>query len=251
MKTIFDVGMYDGADTAYYLACGYKVIAVEANPDLVDAAKRRFEGQIASGQLSCVNAAISPGGEAVELNLSGQDLGSSSLMSDRIIHKRPIGAITVPGVTLPQLFERFGIPEYLKVDIEGADRLCVLALTSDTRPTYLSFEVGDDVDELLAHAEMIGFRRFKIVNQNSFRELANQRCLYDRLALRLISYMGYREPRLIRREGRFFVAGHSSGPVPWHSDGSWRSGDVTRSRLREARASNILSGWYDIHATVG
>ena len=53
---------------------------------------------------------------------------------------------------MPQLFERFGIPEYLKVDIEGADRLCVLALTSDTRPTYLSFELGDDVDELLEHA---------------------------------------------------------------------------------------------------
>jgi FkbM family methyltransferase len=252
MRKIFDIGMYDGADTAYYLECGYHVIAVEANPELVEDAKLRFEGRIASGQLTCINAAISPGGEPVELTLSGQDLGSSSIFGERVARKRPIGVITVPGVTLRQLFERYGVPEYLKVDIEGADRLCVLALTPDTRPTFLSFEAGDDVDELLSHAETIGFRRFKIVNQNSFRELANQRCLYDRVTHRLMRYMGYREPLFVRRAGRFFATGHSSGPVPWHGDGSWRPGDATRSRLREARASNTLSGWwYDIHATAG
>lgn len=251
MKKIFDIGMYDGADTAYYLECGYQVIAVEANTELVDNAKRRFGAQIASGQLTCVNAAISPNGGAVELTLCGQALSSSSLFSDRIAHLRPTGAITVPGVTLVQLFERYGVPEYLKVDIEGAERLCVLALTSDTRPTFLSFEVGEDVDELLSHAETIGFRRFKIINQNSFRELANQRCLYDRVTHRLMQYLGYREPLMVRRAGHFFVRGHSSGPVPWYSDGQWRSGEATRSRIREARASNTLGGWHDIHATIG
>ena len=243
--------MYDGADTAYYLECGFQVIAVEAVPELVQDAKRRFKEYIASGQLTCVHAAISADGNPVTLNLSGWDLGSSSSLSERMYDKLPIGATTVAGVTLPQLFERYGVPEYLKVDIEGADRLCVLALTAITRPTFLSFEVGNDVGELLSHAERIGFRRFKIINQNSFRELANQRCLYDRIAQRLMRYMGYREPRLIRRAGRFFVTGHSSGPVPWHSDGAWWSSEVTRSRLEKARESNTLAGWYDIHATTG
>ena len=247
---IFDIGMYDGAYTAYYIECGYRVIAVEANPKLVDDAKRRFVTHIASGQLTCVNAAISTNGEDVNLTLSGHDLGSSSLYGDWIANKQPIGAITVPGVTLHQLFERYGVPEYMKVDIEGADRLCVLALTFDTRPAFLSFEVGADVDELLSYAAKIGFQRFKIINQDSFRELANQRCLYDRVVYRLMRYMGYCEPLKIRRAGRFFVAGHSSGPVPWQSDGAWRSVDATRSRLHEARALNSLSGWYDIHATI-
>jgi FkbM family methyltransferase len=98
VKKIFDIGMYDGADTAYYLECGYHVVAVEANPGLVDNAKRRFGAEIASGQLTCVNAAISPNGEEVELALCGQDLSSSSLFSDRIAHRQPIGVITVPGV---------------------------------------------------------------------------------------------------------------------------------------------------------
>jgi FkbM family methyltransferase len=251
VRKVFDIGMYDGADTAYYLECGYRVIAVEANPELVDNAKRRFAAEIASGQLTCVDAAISPSGEAVQLTLCGQDIGSSSLFGDRITNRLPIGTITVRGVTLQQLFERYGVPEYLKVDIEGADRLCVLALTSHTRPAFLSFEVGDDIDELLSHVELIGYERFKIIHQNSFRELANQWCLYDRVAYRLMRYMGYREPLMVRRAGRFFDIARSSGPVPWESDGQWRSGDVTRSRLHRARASNALSGWYDIHARTG
>jgi len=248
---IFDIGMYDGADTAYYLECGYNVIAVEANPELVGRAKRRFAGEICSGQLTCINAAISPNGEDVELNVAGDDPASNSLFSDRIAHKQPIGAITVPGVTLHQLVERFGTPDYLKVDIEGADHLCVLSLTSETRPNFLSFEVGDDVDQLLTHVESIGFQRFKVINQCTFRNLINQRCLYDRVTQRLMRYMGYHEPLRIRRAGRFFVTGRSSGPVPWRSDGPWRSGDATRSGLRKSKTSNGLSDTYDIHATIG
>jgi FkbM family methyltransferase len=250
MKKIFDIGMYDGADTAYYLECGCQVIAIEANTELVEHAKRKFHAQIVSGQLVCINAAISPQGEPVELNLFGHDLGSSSLFDDRIACRRPIGTMKVPGVTLVQLFDRYGVPDYLKVDIEGADRLCILALTSDMRPNFLSFEVGDDVEELMDHVESIGFKRFKIINQNSFRELENEHCLYDRIARRLMQYMGYFQPLKIRRAGRFFVTGHSSGPAPWQSDGHWRSGHSTCSRLQQAKVSNSLSGWYDIHATI-
>jgi FkbM family methyltransferase len=248
---IFDIGMYDGSDTAYYLECGYKVIAVEANPEFVDRAKRRFAGKIASGQLTCINAAISSTGEDVELNLAWDTPASNSLFNNRITNQRPTCAITVPGVTLHQLVEQFGMPDYLKVDIEGADHLCILSLTSETHPNFLSFEVGDDVDQLLSHVETIGFRRFKVINQSSFRNLANQRCLHDRLAHRLMRYMGYHEPLMVRRAGRFFSTGRSSGPVPWRSDGPWRSGDATRSELYKARTSNTLSGAYDIHATIG
>jgi FkbM family methyltransferase len=250
MTMVFDIGMYDGADTAYYLTSGYQVVAVEANPELVDTAKRRFEAEIASGDLTCVHAAISPDGKAVDLHRSGQDLGSSSLSSERIADKRPLPPITVPGITLEQLFERYGVPHYLKVDIEGADRLCVLPLTSARRPTFLSFEIGEDFDDLLSHIASIGYRRFKIINQTSFRELANQRCVYDRVAYRLIHHLGYRDPRLVRRKGRFFALDHSSGPVPWQSDGSWSATEATRSRFHKARASNALTDWYDLHATV-
>ena len=44
---VYDIGMNNGDDTAYYLSLGYKVIAVEAVPDLVDAATERFKFFIA------------------------------------------------------------------------------------------------------------------------------------------------------------------------------------------------------------
>jgi FkbM family methyltransferase len=57
---VIDVGMNDGSDTAYYLHCGYRVIAIEANPQLVAAAKRRFAREIAEGKLAVLNVGIAP-----------------------------------------------------------------------------------------------------------------------------------------------------------------------------------------------
>ena len=34
-KLIYDIGLHRGEDTAYYVARGFNVIAIEANPDLV------------------------------------------------------------------------------------------------------------------------------------------------------------------------------------------------------------------------
>ena len=36
---IFDIGMHTGEDTRFYLNIGYDVIAIEANPFLVEEAK--------------------------------------------------------------------------------------------------------------------------------------------------------------------------------------------------------------------
>src|SRR5205807_8636106 len=41
-RTVFDVGMHDGADTAFYLHQGCAVLAIEADPALAAAGRRRF-----------------------------------------------------------------------------------------------------------------------------------------------------------------------------------------------------------------
>lgn len=51
--------MHTGEDTARYLELGFDVVAVEANPDLVDAASTTFSDALETGQLKIVNAAIS------------------------------------------------------------------------------------------------------------------------------------------------------------------------------------------------
>lgn len=246
MQTIFDIGMFDGSDTDYYLSLGHRVVAVEANPDLVADARRRFEAQVHSGQLSCIHAAISERGEPLQLSLAGTDLGSSSVFHDRTAHKRPMGVVEVPGLSMQALIAEHGVPHFIKVDIEGADRFAVLPLTPESRPAFLSFEIGHDADELLSHTIALGYRRFKVINQNSFREIANLDTWRDRGVRKLFHLLGYADPRRVRRAGRYFKVDHSSGPVPWHSDGHWRSAQSVQSLLK----STELPGWNDIHATV-
>jgi len=247
--TVFDVGMFDGADTEYFLELGHRVVAVEAIPELVRRAEERFAEPIASGRLVCIHAAVTEAPGPVDLVICGDDPGSSSLYRERIEARRPLGSVAVPTITMRELLARHGVPHYLKVDIEGADRHCVLPLTPETRPCYLSFEIGRDVEALLAHAQSVGYSRFKIINQISFRELANDGCLRDRIAGRVMRWLGVAEPSRTRRAGRFFRCGRCSGPVPWMSDGEWRSGAATLSRWRAAAPAP--GAWYDIHATVG
>jgi FkbM family methyltransferase len=245
--SIFDIGLFDGTDTAYYLELG-KVVAVEANPRLVRRAQERFGAEIKSGRLTIVHAAISTDTAPVELTVSGDDLGASSMFQDRVADRKPAGSFTAPGLPILDLIKHYGIPEYMKVDIEGADRFCVLHLTRDTRPRYLSFEIGPDVEELLAHVRSIGYTRFKIINQVRLRELANEDSLRDRIASRLSKAMGNGESRQLRRAGRAFSAGVCSGPVPWKTDGRWYSGDETLARWRRANERSGIPH-YDIHAT--
>ena len=42
-ELIFDVGMWNGEDTEYYLARGFKVVAIDADPKVIEKAKIRFK----------------------------------------------------------------------------------------------------------------------------------------------------------------------------------------------------------------
>jgi hypothetical protein len=52
---VYDVGMHNGDDTAFYLHQGFRVLAIDANPRAVDAAKRRFRSELTSGRLTILN----------------------------------------------------------------------------------------------------------------------------------------------------------------------------------------------------
>src|SRR3954464_9079572 len=57
-KIIYDLGANNGDDIAYYLLKADTVIAVEANPRLVDLMRERFAGPIAAGRLSIENCVL-------------------------------------------------------------------------------------------------------------------------------------------------------------------------------------------------
>jgi FkbM family methyltransferase len=54
-RTILDIGANNGDDTAYYLHCGCKVIAVDANPILCRELEDRFTAERANGRAVILN----------------------------------------------------------------------------------------------------------------------------------------------------------------------------------------------------
>jgi FkbM family methyltransferase len=176
---ILDVGMHDGQDTAFYLAKGFDVVAVEANPDLVAAAEQRFEDEIAAGRLRILGVAVAPERGTMPLAVADAMTIWSSLAPDfvarneereNIVHRY----VDVPTLPFADILEETGIPYYLKVDIEGYDMLCVEALEAfRDRPRYVSIESSVSANEAPAGPVLselrtlhgLGYRGFKYVNQ--------------------------------------------------------------------------------------
>lgn len=245
LQTVFDFGMFDGSDTEYYLQAGHKVVAVEANPALCAMASKRFQAEVMSGRLIIENVAISNLPGTIDLHVCGQDLGSSSILADRLIERFPLGKYTVPTVTYDGLVAKHGKPMFLKIDIEGADKECVLSLTHETAPPYLSFEAHTDLEALIDHCHGAGYREFKIINQTSFRCIQNQESFGQRLGMKIVRLAGYDKPLCRKIDGRYHVLGHSAGPAPWHSDGRWHQRHEILAAWKAARRNG---GWYDVHA---
>ena len=57
---IYDVGLHKGEDAEFYLKMGFKVIGIEAHPDLVQHCRTRFRHELARGQMQIIAGAIAP-----------------------------------------------------------------------------------------------------------------------------------------------------------------------------------------------
>lgn len=274
---IYDVGMFDAADTAYYLLRGYNVVAIDANPLMIERARLRFAKEVQAKRLTLLNIGISntPGSatfwisDRAEWSSFDRDIASR----DGTAHK-PVAVSVVP---FSQILGENGVPHYLKIDIEGNDRLCVDALRGTGLPRFISVEaecVGDSEalsDEsavsMLASLREVGYKRFKLVKQdgwNSVRSNAAARfCMRlvgsaarGRLRIRGLSALAGRltDSARIANLGFAFSPG-SSGP--WGDDlpGSWMTFEKARANyLRErhaffSREQPLYSFWHDWHAT--
>jgi FkbM family methyltransferase len=171
---IFDLGMHRGEDTAFYLAKGYRVVAVEADPHLAAAARAKFSEAIANRRLVIVDKAISSAPGRVTLHRNARsvwntlDAGWAARNELRGHCSEPI---EIEATTLPDVMREHGVPFYLKIDIEGMDMVALESLHAlDDRPKYVSIE-SDKVSfralrEEFATLRQLGYGRFKIVDQN-------------------------------------------------------------------------------------
>lgn len=171
---IYDVGMCTGEDTAFYLKKGFRVIAFEADPDLIAMAKAQFADAIRSERLRVVGGAITDSICNSPIEFYKTPFAWGTTVKTFAERNALMGAksqlIEVPRVDFRECLRRFGIPYYMKVDIEGADIVCLRSLAEfSDRPAYVSTESDKtDFASILVEIDMLeslGYRSFKAVNQ--------------------------------------------------------------------------------------
>jgi FkbM family methyltransferase len=278
---VYDVGLFDGSDTAYYLHRGYSVVAIDANPQMIEAAKQKFADAISSGRLKLLNVGLSDRAGKAIFWVSDEPVWSSFNRDIASRDGKRHRAVDVPVVPFEDILAEHGVPFYLKVDIEGNDSLCIKALSRiENRPLYVSAEsecVGDDErpsdEEALEMLHLLhdaGYRHFKLLDQSSrcairagrlssFRVRLIHNLAHGRLKRPIVSTIAAKmtDAASIRRRTKFDFAPGSSGPLGPELPGAWMTFDQAetvylRERRRHfaSRSMPTYSFWCDWHATV-
>lgn len=230
---IIDLGMHTGQDTIFFLKKGFRVIAVEANPLLVGAARRSFRKWVERGRLEILHCAIDSQHGKAEFFINQTDNAWSSLVPDIGARGGRFETVQVPTRPLADILREHGVPYYLKIDIEGKDLTALKGVAEFTeRPQYISVENGFDV--LQDHLTALGYKRFKWVNQ---------------------AHVPRQRLPIIPREGRFCVHRFelgASGAFGEEAPGRWLCAKEARKVIAEHWSRPDLDadthGWFDLHA---
>lgn len=256
---IYDVGVHNGDDTAYYLKSGYRVIGVEANPIMIADLERRFPDAIKIGRLILLNVGIAEmEGQQDFWICDGISEWSSFNRDFAARHNQPHRAIKVKTCTLASILARYGTPLYCKIDIEGSDRLCVKAIArSDDPPKFVSWEMGyHDDDSLMDDLQQRGFRHFKIISQVTWSQpiLASAELAFPPKIRRYFHRLDKKLRGNPRDRDWHFPFG-SSGAFGDKTAGRWRSQREIIKQWHVICAADAKYGvkgtggnWFDIHA---
>ena len=189
---VFDIGMNNGDDTSLLLELGYNVVAVEANPVLVDAAKKRFASEISQGRLSIAHVALPLGKSkadqaGVKFYISKRrDVWSSFYASVGCrgecwqdtecsgTNPKPCcrgpencDAVEVKTVSCLDIMNLYGTPYIMKLDVEGGEPTCIDAAQSlENKPRIVTLERNPwGYPDLFDDMKLAGYTQYKLVEQ--------------------------------------------------------------------------------------
>lgn len=230
---IYDIGLHVGQDTEFYLKKGFQVIAIEANPLLVQKAQAKFQPYLESQQLQILNVGVDDKEGVFPFYVNESDSAWSSFVEEIGARGEKYHQIDIQCFPLEKIFLKYGVPYYMKVDIEGYDFKCILALKLiPIKPKYVSVENGNG--GLLECLYSLGYHQFKFINQALVPQMKNS------------------SPP---REGNFaehtFTFG-ASGLFGEETPGKWKNYadiaiEISNYWNNPDRDANI-HGWFDLHA---
>jgi FkbM family methyltransferase len=176
---IYDVGLHQGEDSEFYLRKGFNVVAFEADPDLAASCRKRLAKYLDNQQLQIIEGAIvadecvAGDQKKIKFYKSGVSVWGT-VNADWALRNEKIGArseeIEVAVVNFKEAIQQFGVPYYMKIDIEGSDLVCLEALRGfSEKPDYVSIESEmaqfGDLEKEISLLEELGYTDFLAVQQ--------------------------------------------------------------------------------------
>ncbi len=232
---VFDLGLNDGSDTAFYLAKGFRVVGVEANPILYRAALDRFANEIQQNRVALLNVGVWSEPRTLPFFVNkANDHWSSFDSAYGCRDGTAYDVIDVPCLTIRSLIENHGRPYYLKIDIEGADKIVSQQLrNTSVRPPFISVE--EYGVQALDDLQRLGYRQFAFVAQSN--KLMKPPC-------------PAREGSYVDRTFSDFDSGRFGRelPGPWLPYAAARNTYLAGFRREDSSYVGPENQWFDIHA---
>lgn len=173
---IYDVGAHKGEDTEFYLRKGFRVIAIEANPEFCAVVSNRLQEFVKSGALTVLNTAISGHSGEIEFYVDQDIPVWGTTNRDWVERNRGVGfgkvdTFTVKSARLSDIMNEYGVPRYCKIDIEGNDLEALSSLENVIEPPrFVSIESDktswSKVLKEFEAFEKLGYSQYKIIDQS-------------------------------------------------------------------------------------
>ena len=162
---LFDIGANIG-NWALANESGNTIVCVEASRSTFD---RLVESTARYSNIQCLRYAVSPSIGSVEFfetdshTLNTLDRTWLTSVDSRFYNpSRPVWSSLVPTISIDTLIEQYGVPDVLKIDVEGAENVVLRSLTR--KASTLCFEWASEwrtqTVECIRHLESIGYTQF-------------------------------------------------------------------------------------------
>ncbi|MCA0234364.1 MAG: FkbM family methyltransferase [Bacteroidetes bacterium] len=278
-KLIYDIGLHLGYDTKLYLDKGYNVVAIEANPFLIENSKKKFKKELKTGNVQLLNIAISNNdNQKLPFYISKSRSIQSSLQKSMAERNSEIIQIEVETFKLSTIIEKYGIPYYCKIDIEGYDYIALESLiNTEKMPKFISAEISNlsvegktgeeiaDINELfsiwlsiLNRLKALGYIKFKVVEQGTLNVLNTHNIEKSKFSNNIISRVFRKLKRVLICWNfcpslNFGFVSDCSGPFGDELAGTWSTYEEAEEIIKKYGLFMYNNGinviWCDIHAT--